>query len=166
MPYKHHQNRRHKFTKAKYKVTNWRDYSEALCQRGDMTIWLSDDSVDGWLEPKEHYIGRGRPKKYSDIAVQTSLMIRQVYSLPLRQTQGFLRSISQLMNLDLPIMNYSNLSKRSGTLEFKKLIDSIKPSSHVIVDSTRLKVYGNDEWQQEKYNILARRTWRKLHIAV
>ena len=36
----------------------------------------------------------------------------------------------------------------------------------MIVDSTGLKVYGKDEWQQEKHAVLARRTWRKLHLAV
>jgi len=127
---------------------------------------MSEESIASWLEPKEKYCGRGRPRIYSNIAVQTSLMVRQVYSLPLRQTQGFLLSISQLMNLDLPIMDYSNLSKRSDGLEFKRLIDTIEAGSHVIVDSTGLKVYGKDEWHQEKHNVLARRTWRKLHIAV
>jgi len=29
-----------------------------------------------------------------------------------------------------------------------------------------LKVYGKDEWHQEKHDVAARRTWRKLHIAV
>lgn len=36
----------------------------------------------------------------------------------------------------------------------------------VIVDSTGLKVYGKDEWHQEKHDVPARRTWRKLHLAV
>ena len=41
-----------------------------------------------------------------------------------------------------------------------------KPGSIVIVDSTGLKVYGKDEWHQEKHNVSARRTWRKLHLAI
>lgn len=28
------------------------------------------------------------------------------------------------------------------------------------------KVYGKDEWDQEKHGVPARRTWRKLHLAV
>jgi hypothetical protein len=36
----------------------------------------------------------------------------------------------------------------------------------VIVDSTGLKIYGKDEWHQEKHGVAARRTWRKLHLAV
>ena len=42
----------------------------------------------------------------------------------------------------------------------------MEPGSIVIVDSTGLKVYGKDEWHQEKHNVSARRTWRKLHLAI
>ena len=42
----------------------------------------------------------------------------------------------------------------------------MEPGSLVIVDSTGLKVYDKDEWHQEKHTAPARRTWRKLHLAV
>jgi len=42
----------------------------------------------------------------------------------------------------------------------------MQAGSMVIVDSTGLKVYGKDEWHQEKHNVAPRRTWRKLHLAV
>jgi len=48
MPYKHNQDRRHKFKKSKYKVTNWADYNESLRRRGDITVWFSDDAITGW----------------------------------------------------------------------------------------------------------------------
>ena len=31
--------------KLKYKVTNWSDYNAALCQRGEIDVWLSLDAV-------------------------------------------------------------------------------------------------------------------------
>ena len=37
---------------------------------------------------------------------------------------------------------------------------------HLLIDSTRLKVFGAGEWLQEKHGAKARRTWRKLHLAV
>ena len=40
------------------------------------------------------------------------------------------------------------------------------PGSVVIVDSTGLKVYGKYEWHREKHAVPARRTWRKLHLAI
>ncbi len=42
----------------------------------------------------------------------------------------------------------------------------MEPGSVVIVGSTVLKVYGKDEWHQEKHNVPARRTWRKTHLAI
>ena len=43
MPHKFNAARRHKFDKAQYRVINWAEYNESLCQRGDLTIWVSDD---------------------------------------------------------------------------------------------------------------------------
>lgn len=166
MPYKHSNSRRHKFKKMKFKVTNWAEYNEALRKRGDISVWMNEDAVINWHESRDAYSGRGRPKEYSDIAVQVSLLFRQLYTLPLRQTQGFVRSLIRLMGLPIKMMDFSNLSKRSDGLAFERLIDSIEPGSHIIVDSTGLKVYGRDEWHQEKHKIQADHTWRKLHIAV
>ena len=38
--------------------------------------------------------------------------------------------------------------------------------SGIAIDSSGLKRFGRDEWHQEKYAISAKRSWRKLHIAV
>jgi len=166
MPNKFNESGRHKFEKAKYKIQNWSEYNEALRQRGNITYWFSEEAIEQWLPSIEDYSGRGRPQKYSDVAIETSVVIRQVYNLPLRQTQGFLNSLATLMDLEIPIPDYTTISKRSDDLTLQKLTDSIQPGSHVIVDSTGLKVYGRDEWHQEKHNVLGRRTWRKLHLAV
>ena len=37
---------------------------------------------------------------------------------------------------------------------------------HLLIDSTGLKVFGAGEWLQEKHDAKARRTWKKLHLAV
>lgn len=36
----------------------------------------------------------------------------------------------------------------------------------MIIDGTGLKVYGKDEWHQEKHGVTARRSWRRLRLAV
>ena len=41
-----------------------------------------------------------------------------------------------------------------------------QPGSLVIVDATAQKVYGKNERRREKRDVAARRTWRKLHLAV
>jgi hypothetical protein len=38
MPYKFNESRRHKFPKARYRVTNWPEYDAALARRGSLTM--------------------------------------------------------------------------------------------------------------------------------
>jgi hypothetical protein len=45
MPYKHNESRRHKIKKSRYKVTNWHDYNNGLRQRGDFTIWFTEEAI-------------------------------------------------------------------------------------------------------------------------
>ena len=93
-------------------------------------------------------------------------MIRQVFHLPLRQTEGFMNSVARMMGADISIPDFSSTSKRSIELPRHVLSKASQPGALVIVDSTGLKVYGKDEWHQEKHAAPARRTWRKLHLAV
>jgi hypothetical protein len=43
------QSKRFPKKKVAYKVTNWREYNEALKQRGSLTVWLSEDLEENWL---------------------------------------------------------------------------------------------------------------------
>lgn len=165
MPYKANESRRHKFEKTKYRITNWPEYNQALRKRGSITVWFSEDMMSQWYAIGAD-LGRGRPQVYSNSAIECYLMLRQVYRLPLRQTEGLVGSLVDLMKLDLEAPDYTTLSKRSVSLELQRLVDSIEPGSHVIIDSTGLKVYGKDEWHQEKHGVKAKRSWRKLHLAV
>ena len=164
MPYKHNESRRHKITKTRYKVTNWPEYNAALRRRGDFTIWFTEEAIVGWHPAKTG--AKGRPVKYSPIAIETAGFLRQVFHLALRQTEGLMTSLARVMGADLTIPDFSTISKRSIDLPRHLLSKAIEPGSVVIVDSTGLKVYGKDEWHQEKHNIPARRTWRKLHLAI
>ena len=164
MPYKHNESRRHKIEKARYKVTNWPEYNNALRQRGDITIWFTEEALAAWRPAKTG--ARGRPQEYSDFAIETALFIRQVFHLPLRQTEGFMNSLTRLMRSTISIPDYSNISKRSISIPRHVLSQALELGSLVIVDSTGLKVYGKDAWHQEKHDVVARRTWRKLHLAI
>ena len=104
--------------------------------------------------------------EYSELAIECCLMIRQVFRLPLRQTEGLLTSLVRLMDLDIAVPDYSCLSKRSIDLRLERLASTVTAGSHILVDSTGLKVYGKDEWNQEKYGIKPQRSWQKLHLAI
>ena len=96
--------------------------------------------------------------EYSNHAIETAVLIRQVFHLALRQTEGFMTSIARIMKADINISDFSSISKRSIELPRQVLSKAQEPGSLIIVDSTGLKVYGKDEWHQEKHDVPARRT--------
>ena len=139
MPHKFNAARRHKFPKKRYRVTNWAEYTEILWRRGDLTIWVTDDTLKQWRAPRRTTPG-GQPK-YSNIAIETCLTLRTIYKLPLRQTQGLMRSIARLMGVDIPVPDFSTLSRRGLGLRLpaKPRVDRTEPI-HLTMDSTGLKI--------------------------
>ena len=166
MPHKFNAARRHKFPKKRYRVTNWAEYTEILRRRGDLTIWVTDDTLKQWRAPRRTTPG-GQPK-YSNIAIETCLTLRTIYKLPLRQTQGLMRSIARLMGVDIPVPDFSTLSRRGLGLRLpaKPRVDRTEPI-HLTMDSTGLKIFGEGEWLQVKHETKAKRkSWRKLHLGL
>src|SRR4051812_45339917 len=74
MPYKHNEPRHHKIPKARYKVSNWREYDQALQQRGSLTVWVTPEALEAWAPEKSGR--RGRPTAYSDIVIENAVMLR------------------------------------------------------------------------------------------
>ena len=97
----------YKYAKAQYRVGNWPEYEVGLQKHGDLTVWLSDDALDAWRVPAEGKPGGQRT--YSDVAIEAALTIRMVFHLPLRQTEGFLRSLAAMLEVDLPIPDHTTL---------------------------------------------------------
>jgi transposase len=164
MPYKFTEGRRHKFSKAKYRVTNWPEYDAALVRRGSLTVWFSEEAVAAWHAPATGE--RGGQPIYSAIAIETGLALRLVFHQPLRQTEGLLRSIADVLRIDIAIPDHTTLSRRGvGLTILLKCVDRSEPL-HLLVDSTGLKIYGEGEWLDQKHGIRSRRRWRKLHLGI
>ena len=149
----------------RYKVRNWPEYNRALVKRGQLTLWFNTEAVAAWRHPGP-FEGRGRPKVYADAAIQCALVLNSVFHLNLRTTQGFLQSIVALMALDLPVPNYSTVSRRQSAVDVRLSVRPTDRPRHVVIDSTGLKIYGAGEWHIRKHRTLRRRTWRKLHLGV
>jgi transposase len=164
MPHKLNDDRRHKFAKARYRVTNWPDYDAALVWRGDLTVWLTEKAVAAWYAPLSSK--RGGQPIYSDLAIETALALRLVLHLPLRQTEGALRSIINLLEPSIKVPDHTTFSRRSAGLAILPQRIGRDEPVHLLIDSTGLKIYGEGEWLDQKHGIRARRRWRKLHIAV
>ena len=164
MPYKVNQERRRRIPKARYCVKNWRDYDAALRRRGDLTVWVTAEAFEAWTPANTGR--RGRPQRYSEIVVETGLMLRLAFSRPWRQTEGMLASIMGLLGLDLPVPDHTTFSRRSANLTVTKALSAASGPVNVVIDSTGLKVFGAGEWRREKHGGQGHRTWRKLHLAV
>jgi len=153
--------------KQQYRIRNWKDYNQALVNRGSLIFWFDEKSIHDW-----HKISlsgqRGRPKFYSDVAIECALTLRAVFGLSLRATEGFIGSLIKMMGLPIKAPDYTTLSIRQKELEVKIPISEKKQDEnvHIVVDSTGLKVFGEGEWKVRQHGYSKRRTWRKLHLAV
>ena len=96
--------RRHR-CETLYRVRNWAAYEAGLKQRGSLTFWITPQALRGWYS--QGPTQRGAQDTFSVLAIQTALMLRLVYSLPLRQTEGFLAAILALMGVDLQVPDHT-----------------------------------------------------------
>ncbi|MCK0751157.1 transposase, partial [Escherichia coli] len=101
--------------KQKFKITNWPTYNKAPINRGSITFWLDDEAIQAWYESATPS-SRGRPQRYSDLAITTVLVIKRVFRLTLRAAQGFIDSIFSLMNVPLRCPDYSCVSRRAKSV--------------------------------------------------
>ena len=109
----------------------------------------------------------GKGRRYSDAAILAALSLRAVFRLTLRQTEGFLSSLTRLLGLAIEVPHYSTFCRRAGALAVPKLA---RPAGggplHLAIDATGLKVYGEGEWKVRVHGKAKRRVWRKLHLGV
>jgi hypothetical protein len=154
----------HPTYKTKYRVNNWAEYDRALVQRGNITLWISQDAIASW-KPVATGL-RGAQRKFSDHAIETALTLRLVFKLPLRQAEGFLRSVLSLMNVDLVAPDHTTLSRRGQNLKVDLHPFADNKPFHLFVDSTGLSIVGDGEWASAKYGDRGKRASKKLNIGV
>ncbi len=76
---------------ATCKTTNWPAYNEALKRRGWPKIWFDPETNwDAMPNGK-----RGRQQTYSDAAIQTSLSMKVLFGMALRQIEPWERHWSE-----------------------------------------------------------------------
>jgi Transposase DDE domain len=149
--------------KSAYRIRNWTQYNDALVRRGALTLWVEQETLQAW-----RYHGpsqRGAQFRFSDLAIECLLTLRCVYHLTLRATEGFARSLFELMEVDLSVPDYTTLCRRAATVRIS-LPKKATGALHLVLDSTGLKVYGEGEWKVRQHGYSKRRTWLKLHLAV
>ena len=126
--------------KTTYRVGNGREYERALVQRGDVTLWLSAEATDAWRPSPS-----GRPggqKRFSDVAIETAVVLRCVFGLPVRQTEGFVRSVLAVMGADLDASDHPTRSRRSQPFAVMRRRIPAPGPIHLIVDSTACRSWA------------------------
>lgn len=155
---------KNKSSKKKYKVRNWPEYNRSLINRGRLQVWVDEYALEHWqAEPT------GKPGAqliYSSLAIQITLQFGQVFSQKLRQTEGLVKSIFELMGIANKVPGYSTLSRRGESLSVQLPLDHFKDNIVLVADSSGLKVYGEGEWKVRKHGWSKHRTWRKMHFAI
>lgn len=130
--------------KLSYKTTNWKQYNQALINRGSLTFWIDKGAIAHWKTNAEQP-RKGRPRVFSDLAITTALMVKRVFSMPLRALQGFINSVFKLGGIPLMCPHYTCISKRAKTVNIAFKINTRGIIEHLAIDSTGLKVYGEGE---------------------
>lgn len=148
-----------------YRVRNWKEYNKSLVSRGNLTIWISEAALANWYE-MEKSGKRGSSVTYSNLAIEACLMVKMLFRLPLRQTEGFVNSLFGMMQIALSAPDYTTLSRRLTSLEVKLPLRNLGEKLHLCIDSSGVKVYGEGEWKVRTHGWSKRRTWRKLHLAI
>jgi hypothetical protein len=111
MPNKHNALRRHHIPKMRFRVKNWAEYDAGLRRRGSLTLWITPEVLDGWQAARR--TTPGGQSSYSELAIETGMMLRLAFHLALRQTEGLMVSIFGLLGVPLSTPDHSTLSRRA-----------------------------------------------------
>ena len=149
MPNKYNDARRHHIPKARYNVENWPEYDHGLVQRGDIRFWISEEALEGWIAP--HRTTPGGQRKFSNLAIEATLVLGAVFKLPLRQTEGFVGGLMALLKRDLPVPDHTTLAPRRRTVQVDLNAPGRKGPVDFVLVSTGLKFFGPGEWARQKH---------------
>ena len=131
---------------------DWKKYNRNLVKRGE--IWVSRDVLQKIKEKDEEENKRGRPYKYKSIFIKFILILRYMFNLPYRQTEGFIRGIFKWFNIDIP--NFRTICYRNKKMEIEyEMSGEIRDNAVIVIDSTGMKVTNRGDWKG----------WIKVHVA-
>src|SRR5271165_5408610 len=85
---------------------------------------------------------------------------------PSPRTEGTMKSIVDLLGVELAIPDHTTFGRRGGGLTvLPQRVERNEPL-HLLIDSTGVKIYGEGEWLDQKSGVRSRRRRCKLHLAV
>lgn len=123
--------------------------------------------MENWYYQGENQ--QGAQYYYSDARMEMCQTVKIVFKLGYKQTQGFLESIFEMLQIELPVPSYSEMCKRLSRLKIKErkyTKGDGEKGLRISTDSTGLKEFGYGEWKVRKHGWGKHRTWRKLHVTI
>jgi IS5 family transposase len=147
----------------RFKIKNWSEYNQALKQRGSLEIWIDEEAKESWYYQGETQ--RGAQYEYSDSCIELACIVREIYKLGYRQTEGFLESLIKRLNWQVKVPDYTIINRRRKSLDIK-IGGCRKEKKYIVMDSTGAKIYGEGEWKVRQHGWSKHRTWMKIHLAV
>ena len=124
--------------KNQYHIRNWSEYNAGLKHRGSIIFWLSADVIEEWLIV-EKTGKREASTTYSNVAIATMSTIKSIFSLAGRQAQGFVESVFELMQINLPVPDHSTVSRRLGRLKIKLPVEKKESARHALQTASSIQ---------------------------
>lgn len=150
--------------KQKYAPKSWKEYNRSLVNRGNISLWISEDSVKKWYSKRTPGILGGRKEVFSDDAILCLMFLKSLFRMPYRMVEGFGNSLMVLLGLDLQIPHFTRICKRSKKLKLPSLPENKDVT--IILDGSGMKIYGEGEWKEEVHGKGKKKKWKKIHIAL
>lgn len=150
----------------KQQITNSQQYNNSLKQRGRLDFWMDKSIFLKWT-----YSGiqsQGGKVIYSDAVIELILVLSHVYSLSLRQAEGFVSSLLALNGVILNVPDYTTVCRRRKNLDVSKKLRKWNGKKNIVfsIDSSGLKCCGEKEWMQTKHRVTRRSKFVKIHTGI
>jgi len=141
-----------------------------LVRRGE--ILFSYEFLDNWGSELKgmNKNKRGKPFIFPDSFILVIGYIRYSFHLPYRQTEGIIKTTGK--TLPEKSTSYGHICKRINKLNVNINNGHVKKEEEedgyiiIAADSTGIKVTNRGQWMDEKWKVLNRKGYLKIHIAV
>jgi len=141
---------------------DWHNYNKHLVNRGKINFWVRPQVFKEWRAKKSKK--NGHPFVYGNEIIKSMSYIRFKFHLSLRETEGFFKSLIEIMKTLRTVPCYTQLCRRMKKLSLPQELLNKRGVTDIILDTTGLKAYGEGEWRAEKYG--GKKSWRKLHLVL
>lgn len=146
----------------------WSKYNPSLVRRID--ILLDTSFLDSWNDDveRENDGKVGHPYEYPQEFFVFLSKVREMWNVPFRELEGFVRKLSQLTGKFKPL-SYVAIFQRIRSIPISGMIEEIngaaKDGMTLIIDSSGFKLTQRGDWLSTKWPH-KRKGWLKMHVAI